>query len=307
MRILVSGSTGLIGAALVSHLEATGHEVVRLIRPQTRDGEGARWDPAAGELDPGLLSGFEAVVNLGGRGLGERRWTNAEKARLWESRVGPTSLLAEAIAAADPRPSVLVNASAVGFYGDGGDDVLTEASPPGTGFLAEMVQAWEGATEPASRAGVRVVLLRSGIVLSTEGGGLAIMLAPFGPGWLSPYRWGLGGPVAGGRQYWSWISLRDEVRAISHLLLDSELSGPVNLVSPSPVTHREFVRSVGRALRRPTVIPIPRFAPALVLGRELVKAMILDGQRAVPQRLLEDGFRFVDEDLDEAMKEALEK
>ena len=307
MKVLVSGSTGLIGTALVPELTAAGHEVVRLIRPQTRAAEGLRWDPAEGRLDPGLLSGFHAVVNLCGRSLGAHRWSDSEKARLWESRVATTSLLAEAIAAAGPRPDVLINASAVGVYGDGGDAVLTETSPPGGGFLAELIQAWEAATDAASRAGTRVVLVRSGIVLSADGGGLATMLAPFGPRWLSPYRWGLGGPVAGGRQYWSWISRRDEVRAITHLLGSSELSGPVNLVSPNPVTHRRFVKAVGRALRRPTVIPIPPFVPALVLGSELVRALIVEGQRAVPERLLDDGFTFLDEDLDAAMKAALGK
>jgi uncharacterized protein len=305
VRILISGSTGTIGSALVAALEERGDEVARLVRPETTGADGVPWDPASGDLDPSLVSGFDAVVNLSGRSIGERRWSAAEKALLWESRVPLTAAIAGAVAAASPRPSVVVNASAVGYYGDGGDTVLDEESPAGTGFLADLVKAWEGATEPAAEAGARVVAVRSGIVLSTAGGALGRMLAPLGPRWLSPYRWGLGGPVGGGRQYWSWISLGDHVRGLVHLLAASALSGPVNLTSPWPVTNREFTKAMGRALRRPTVMPIPGFVVKAVLGSELARALVLEGQRVVPTRLSDDGFEFRDTDLEGALRDAL--
>lgn len=307
VRFLIAGSTGVIGSALVDRLRGEGHEVVRLVRPQTdADADGIPWNPPD-HLDSSLLGGFDGVVNLAGRSLGQRRWSGDEKRLLWESRADTTRLLAEGIAAAEPRPRVLVNASAVGFYGDGGDAVLTEGSPKGEGFLADLVAAWEAATEPAAAAGIRVAMARSGIVLSPEGGALGRLLAPFGPKWLSPYRWGLGGVVAGGRMYWSWISLGDELAAMRHLLLESDLGGPVNLVAPRPVTNREFIKALGRALRRPTVMPIPGFVLKIVLGGELADALVLQGQRAVPTRLEGEGFEFGYTDLDEAMREALKE
>jgi hypothetical protein len=305
MRFLIAGSTGVIGSALFDRLRGEGHEVVRLVRPQTEEGaEGIPWDPPD-HLDSSLLGGFDGVVSLAGRSIGQRRWSDEEKRLLWESRVDTTRLLAEALADAEPRPRVLVNASAVGFYGDGGDAVLTEGSPKGEGFLADLVAAWEAATEPATSAGVRVAMTRSGIVLSPDGGALGRLLAPFGPKWLSPYRWGLGGPVAGGRMYWSWISFDDELAAMRHLLIESDLGGPVNLVAPNPVTNREFIKAVSRALRRPAVMPIPGFVLEIVLGGELADALVLQGQRAVPARLEGDGFEFADTDLDDAMAKAL--
>jgi len=303
MRFLIAGSSGFLGSALVGRLRSEGHDVVRLVRPETT-AEGVPWDPPH-RLDPASIGGFDGVVNLAGRSIGERRWSEREKHLVWESRVDTTRLLAEAIAVMAARPAVLVNASAVGYYGDGGDAVLTEGSPRGVGFLADLTAAWEGATGSAVDAGVRVVTVRSGIVLGTQGGAMRRLLAPFGPRWLSPYRWGLGGPVAGGDMYWSWISLVDEVSAIRHLLIESSLSGPVNLVAPQPVTNREFVKALGRALRRPTVIPIPGFVLKMILGSELADAVVLQGQRAVPARLEGDGFEFADADLDRAMEDAL--
>jgi len=303
MRILVAGSSGLIGSALVNALVGDGHELVRLVRPGSPHA-GIPWDPSAMSLGAGALQGVDAVVNLAGRGIGAHRWSKEEKARLWDSRVAPTRLLAARLAESHPRPGVLLNASAVGFYGDGGEQVLTEEAGAGSGFLADLCRAWEEAAAPATAAGVRVVNLRSGIVLSQAGGALGRLLAPLGPRWLSPYRWGLGGPVAGGRQYWSWISLDDEVRAMRHLL-GSRLSGPVNLTAPTPVTNREFIRALGRALHRPAVLPIPGFVVRIVLGSELAKALVLDGQRAVPTRLIADGFEFHDTDVTKALATAL--
>ncbi|MEX1207738.1 MAG: TIGR01777 family oxidoreductase [Acidimicrobiia bacterium] len=303
MRFLIAGSSGLIGSALADSLIGEGHEVVRLVRPDT-NADGIPWDPP-NPLAPHMVEGFDGVANFGGRSIGERRWSDREKRLLWDSRVGPTRVLAEALAATTARPAVLVNGSAIGFFGDGGDRVLTDDAPKGEGFLTDLTAAWEAATAPASAVGIRVVTPRSGIVLSPDGGALGRLLAPFGPRWLSPYRWGLGGPVAGGKMYWSWISLRDEVAGIRHLLVDSQLAGPVNLVSPQPVTNRVFIKTLGRVIRRPTVMPIPGFVLKVVLGSELADALVLEGQRAVPARLQADGFVFTDTDLELAMREAL--
>ncbi len=303
MRFLLAGSSGLIGSALADHLAGSGHDVARLVRPESAS-PGIPWDPAVGDLDPAAFDGVDVVVNLAGRSIGERRWSDREKRLLWDSRVGATRLLAETIAARPTRPSVLVNASAVGYYGDGGDRVLTEADPAGSGFFPDLCTAWEQATLPAADAGVRVVSMRTGIVLSDRGGVVSRLLAPLGPRWLSPYRWGLGGPVAGGRQYWSWLSLADAIRAID-LLIAGDLVGPVNVTTPTPVTNREFTKALGRALHRPTVVPIPGFVVKAVLGSELARATVLEGQRAVPARLDAAGFEFRETDLDAALREAL--
>lgn len=290
MHVAIAGSSGLIGSALVIELEAAGHRVMRLVRPDTA-GEGISWDPAAGSIDASALEGVDAVINLAGRSIGERRWSKREKRLLVDSRLDSTALLAETVASMATPPSVLLNASAIGIYGDRGDQELDESSPPGSGFLADLTARWEAATQPATAAGVRVVHLRTGIVLSTQGGALGRMLAPFGPRWLSPFRWGLGGRVGNGRQVWSWISLTDQVRAIVHLLT-SELDGPVNLTGPAPVTNRDFTKALGSALRRPTVLWIPGFVLKLVLGSELANALVLDSARVLPARLLADGFEF---------------
>jgi len=303
MRYLIAGSSGLIGTALAAHLAEGGHDVDRLVRSDS-PGSGIPWDPAGGVLDPSALDGVDVVVNLSGRSIGERRWSDEEKRLLRDSRVDATRLLAETIATRADRPSVLINASAVGFYGDGGDRVLTEQDAPGSGFFPELCTAWEAATSAAAESGVRVVSLRTGIVLSDRGGVVSRLLAPLGPRWISPYRWGLGGPVAGGRQYWSWLSLADAIRAIDHLVA-SDLTGPVNMMTPNPVTNREFTKALGRALHRPTVLPIPGFVVKAVLGSELARATVLEGQRAVPARLSADGFEFRDVDLDEALRRAL--
>lgn len=303
MRVVIAGSSGVIGSAVAEALRLRGDEVVRLVRPAS-PGSGVAWDPATGTIDTAGIDGADAVVNLAGRSIGARRWTSAEKRLLWDSRVDSTSLLAETVAVLERPPSLFLNASAVGYYGDGGDAVLTEESSAGSGFLSDLTVAWEAATAPASSAGCAVALLRSGIVLSLSGGALGRLLAPFGPRWLSPFRWGVGGRVGRGRQWWSWITLADEVRAILHIL-DNGLSGPINLVSEQPVTNREFTRALGRALRRPTAIPIPEFVLRAILGSGLARSLVLEGQRVVPAALLRSGFEFTTSDVEEGLWEAL--
>ena len=303
MRIVVAGSSGLIGTALVPVLQAAGHRVDRLVRPGSGS-SGIAWDPAAGTIDAAALDGASAVVNLAGRSIGERRWDETEWRLLRDSRIGPTALLAGALAGLRRPPAVLLNASAVGFYGHRPGERLTEESGPGAGFFPELCGAWEAATAPAAAAGVRVAWLRSGVVLSGRGGALRRLLAPLGPAWLSPYRWGLGGWLGDGRQVWSWITLEDEVRAIVHLL-GSGLAGPVNLTSPEPADNRRFVKAVGNALRRPVWLPIPRVVPRLVLGRSLADALLFDSAAAHPARLEADGFRFLYPQVEGALAAAL--
>jgi uncharacterized protein (TIGR01777 family) len=304
MHIVISGSSGLIGTALVSALEDAGHRVTPLLRAATAgERDGVFWDPVAGVIAADAWVGVDAVINLSGRSIGEHRWTKAEKELIRSSRVDSTRLLADALAGLERPPRVLLNASAMGIYGDCGDAALAESEAPGEGFFPEVCAAWENATAAASSVGIRVVNLRTSIVLSGRGGALGRLLAPFGPSWLSPYRWGLGGWIGNGRQWWSWISMRDQVRAILHLL-DSELAGPVNLSSPEPVTNKVFLKAVGSALRRPVWLPIPKFVLRLVLGSGLAKATLFDSQRVIPQRLLDDGFTFEDTDITAALRTA---
>jgi hypothetical protein len=293
MRILISGSSGLIGSALVPRLRAAGHEVVRLVRGAVSpDGPSIPWDPGRGALDRAALAGVEAAVHLAGEDVSSERWTAEKKARIRDSRVVGTRLLAEALAALPRPPAVLVSASALGFYGDRGDETLTEDSAPGRGFLATVCQQWEAATAPAAAAGVRVVLLRLGVVLSPAGGVLARLLGPF--------RLGLGGPVGSGRQYVSWITLDDTLGAVEHVLARDALRGPVNAVSPTPVTQLEFARTLGRVLGRPTLVPVPAFALRLMFG-EMADEMLLASARLEPARLLAAGYVFRHPTLEEAL------
>jgi uncharacterized protein (TIGR01777 family) len=283
VNVAVAGSSGLIGTALVAALREGGHRVVRLVRHGEPGPDEVRWDPAAGVLDRASLSGIDAAINLAGENLASGRWSSARKRRLVESRTGTTRLLAETLAGLDPRPRVLVNASAIGYYGDRGDQPLTEDSAQGAGFLAELCAAWEQATAPAVTAGIRVVLLRIGVVLSPEGGALAKMLPSF--------RLGLGARVGDGRQFLSWIGRDDLVRAILFALEQDELSGPVNGVAPSPVRNAELTRTLGQVLRRPAFFVAPAFVLRAALG-EMARETLLSGARVLPQKLESAGFRF---------------
>lgn len=299
MRILVSGSTGLVGSALVPLLTSGGHEVVRLVRgapqPGARD---IHWDPDAGKLDEAALEGIDAVVHLAGESIASGRWTAAKKTRIRDSRVRGTRLLSEALARRQQPPRVLVSASAIGYYGDRGEELLTEDSPVGTGFLAEVCRDWEQATEPAAAKGIRVVNLRFGVILTPAGGALAKMLFPF--------RMGVGGKIGSGRQYTSWIALDDAIGAVQHALVNEAVRGPVNGVAPRPVTNLEFTKTLGRVLGRPTIFPMPAFAARLAFG-EMAQELLLAGARVEPARLGQTGYRFRYPDLEGALRHLLGK
>lgn len=297
MRIVVSGASGLIGTPLVDTLTAAGHHVTRLVRRPARAGE-ATWDPRAGSLDVSVLEGCDAVINLSGAGIGDRRWTESYKREILDSRTATTGLLARTIAGLTAKPSVFLSGSAIGIYGVRGDEVLDESSSHGTGFLADVCERWEAAAAPATAAGVRTVLLRTGIVLSPKGGALKKLLAVF--------RLGAGGKFGDGRQWQSWISIDDEIGAIVHLL-GSRASGAVNLTAPNPVTNAEFTRVLARALRRPAIFPVPKFGPALLLGSELADALLYTGQRVVPKALSGDGFTFRHATLEAALADLLKR
>lgn len=298
MRVAITGASGLIGSALARSLEHGGHEVVRLVRGRTTAAGQVGWDPIAGRLDPGDLVGVDGVVHLAGAGIGDRRWTRDRRREILESRTKSTALLAAVLPVLEPSPAVLLSGSAIGYYGDRGDDTLTELSGPGSGFLAEVCQAWEAEAAPVADAGIRTVLLRTGIVQSADAGALAKV--------LPLYRLGLGGRLGTGRNWWSWITIGDEVRAIRHLL-DSSVSGPVNLVSPNPVTNADHARTLARVLNRPAFAAVPRFAPRLALGAELADELLFSSQRVVPAALLDDGFTFDQPDLEPALRQLLRR
>jgi hypothetical protein len=296
MRILLTGSSGLIGQALLSFLAADGHTVVRLTRsPAT--GRHILWNPDAGTIDPEDLEDFDAAVHLAGETI-VGRWTAEKKARILDSRVKGTRLLSESLGHLRKRPTVLVSASAIGYYGDRGDEVLDEKSSPGSLFLSEVATAWEAATEPAARNGIRVVNLRVGFVLSKAGGGLATMLLPF--------KLGVGGRVGSGRQYLSWIAIDDVVGAVWHAVLSDAVRGPVNAVAPHPVTNRGFTKTLGRVLWRPTIFPLPAFAARLVFG-EMADNLLLASTRVEPARLLATDYEFRFPQLEDALRHVLGK
>lgn len=296
MRIAITGSTGLIGSALSRHLTAGGHEVVPVVRSEPKSGE-IGWSPSEGRLDAADLAGVDAVIHLAGAGIGDHRWTDEYKQVLIDSRVDGTTLLADRLAELGGEgPATLVSGSAIGFYGDRGDEVLDESSTSGEGFLADICRRWEAATGSAEAAGVRVVHVRTGIVLTPDGGALKKMLPIF--------KLGAGGKFGSGRQWMSWISLTDEVRAIEHLLT-SGVSGPVNLTAPQPVRNSEFADTLGDVLGRPTILPVPKFGPKLLLGGELADALLFDGQRVHPTVLAGDGFEFAHADLASALRAEL--
>jgi uncharacterized protein (TIGR01777 family) len=299
MKVLVSGSSGLVGSALVRKLEGSGSHVGRLVRTSSASSLDVPWKPGE-PLDPDLICGFDAVVHLAGRNLAGR-WNDRMKREICESRLLGTATIARAVASAFRacgRPSVLVSASAIGYYGSRGSELLTESSSSGTGFLAELCRDWESAASPAAEAGVRLVLPRLGVVLSGKGGALARLLPNF--------RLGLGGRVGNGRQYWSWIALEDVVGAIEFALANRALAGPVNLTAPNPVTNAAFTTALARALRRPAVFPVPAFALRLALG-EMADEALLASQRVQPEKLLKAGFRFIHPQLDEALEQICER
>lgn len=299
MRVAVAGASGLIGTALVGYLESCGHQVVRLVRDRASRTDGARyWNPAIGEIDDDALDGIDGVVNLAGAGIGDRRWNERRKRELRLSRVDATELLVEAMGAAATPPSVLVAGSAVGIYGDRGDEVLNEQSGPGKGFLATLTADWEAAALEAESAGIRVVLARTGLVVAEN--------APFLTRMLPLFKLGLGGSLGNGQQWWPWIDLEDEVRALA-FLLESDIAGPVNLCAPNPVTNKEFTQALASVLRRPAALAVPRFGPRLLLGKELADELLFSSTRALPEALTAAGFQFQHSDLRSTLGETIER
>lgn len=295
MRIAITGSSGLIGTALVRSLRADGHDVVRLVRRPPRAEDEVRWEPKRQWVDTEGLAGCAAVVHLAGAGIGDHRWTDAYKKELRDSRVLGTSAIAEAVASLDTPPRVLVSGSAIGFYGDTGERAVDESAPPGEGFLADLCQEWEEAAGAAQEAGVRTVFARTGLVVAGEGGAWGRLFPLF--------RLGLGGRMGSGRQYWSFVALDDHIAALRHILAAEELVGPVNLTAPEPVTNREVTAAMGRVMGRPTLLSVP--APALRLALGELSGEVLGSVRAVPRRLLDSGFSFARPGIEEALRAAL--
>lgn len=293
MRVLVSGASGWIGTPWCRSLANEGHEVVALVRRPARGANEVSWDPAAGRLDPGALEGFDAVVHLAGAGIADARWTAARREEIVASRVRSTDLLARALATLRTRPRVLVSMSATGWYGDRGDEALSESSGPGTGFLAGVARAWEAAAAPAAAAGIRVAHPRLGLVLEATGGALGAML-PIA-------RLGLAGPLGSGRQWWSWVTRADVLRALRFALEHDALAGPFNVVAPDPRRNADFTHALGRALHRPAVLPAPAFALRLAMGRDFADELLLASARVAPAALLAAGFAFRDADLEGAL------
>lgn len=292
MRVAITGASGFIGGSLVHHLRHAGHTVLTIGRPRSGGTQpDIKWD-AATTLDAAALEGVEAVVHLAGESIAQR-WTDEARRAIRESRVQGTALLARTLASLDHAPSVLVSMSAIGIYGDRGDEQLDESATTGDGFLAEVGRAWEAAADPARVAGIRVVHPRLGIALSPDGGALAKLIPIFSLG--------VGGQIGSGRQWMSWISRTDLVRALAFMLTEAALAGPVNLVAPAPVTNAEFTDVLGRVLRRPTIVPVPAFAIKLLYG-EMGEATVIEGQRVVPTRLQEAGFTFAHRDLEAALR-----
>jgi hypothetical protein len=294
LRILISGASGPVGAALVPFLKTQGHTVTRLVRTSARGQDQILWDPAR-PLSPDSVSGFDAVIHLAGESI-VGRWTGGKKQRILDSRTQGTSHLAEAAAKAAQRPRVFISASAVGYYGDRGDEILRENSPSGGGFAAEICRQWEAATQLAANAGIRTALMRLGVVMSADGGALPKMLPPF--------RLGLGGRLGSGRQWWSWVAVQDVVGAMDHVLNHDELQGPVNTVAPNPVSNAEFTTTLASVLKRPAIFPMPAFAVRLIFG-QMGTELFLASQRVEPAKLAASGYQFQHPDLKNALQEIL--
>jgi uncharacterized protein (TIGR01777 family) len=296
MNIAITGSTGLLGSALIDALQAEGRSISRVVRrPSATSANDILWDPARGSIESKKFNDIDAVVHLAGESVAQR-WTTARKKEILESRVRGTTLLCQTLASLPSKPSVLISASAIGYYGDRGDEPIDEASSPGDGFLANVCQQWEAATQPARDADIRVVNLRIGVVLTPKGGALAKMLTPF--------RLGVSGVLGGGRQYMSWIALDDLVRIIQFALHAAAISGPVNAVAPNPVTNREFTKTLGRVLRRPTIFPLPAFAAHLLFS-QMADEVLLAGARVVPGALAAAQFEFTYPQLEPALRHVL--
>lgn len=296
MRIAVTGASGLIGSALVPHLRAVGHEVQRVVRRTATAPDEISWDPAKGTIDLAALNGVDGVVHLAGAGVGDHRWSDSYKREILDSRVDSTNTIVRAMQQVEHRPRVLVSASAIGWYGDTGDRIVDETAPAGTGFLADVVRAWEGASQVAIESGIRVVNPRTGLVVAKSGGAWARMFPLF--------KLGLGGKLGNGKQYWSWISLRDEVCALQFLLEQEHLSGAVNLTGPKPVTNAEVTKVMGQVLGRPTLLPAPQFALKAALGE--FSTEVLGSARVVPAVLEQAQFRFQDPTIESAIRTALD-
>jgi hypothetical protein len=295
MRVLIAGASGLVGSALIPALEAEGADVTRLVRSSAGAGE-IEWHPNIDQIDGTQLEGFDAVINLAGENIAAGRWTDEVKRKIHDSRVNGTRLLSEAIARLKQRPAVFLCASATGIYGDRGDETLDEQSESGSGFLAGVCREWEQATEPALQAGVRTVTLRFGPILAREGGMLAKLLTPF--------KMGMGGKVGSGKQYISWVAIDDVVNAIKLALNDASLRGPLNIVSPNPVTNEVFTKTLGHVLSRPTALAMPAFAVRLAFG-EMADEMLLTSQRVIPKKLNDAGYEFLQPELEGALRKHL--
>jgi uncharacterized protein (TIGR01777 family) len=297
MKIVISGASGLIGTQLVAKLSSSGHEVIRLVRRSPKSGE-IQWNPKSGTLDAAALEGTDAVIHLSGAGIGDKRWSAAYRKEILDSRTDTTALLAKTIASLPRKPSVFLSGSAIGIYGARNDEQLTEVSTHGTGFLADVCEQWEAAAKPAVDAGVRTVYLRTGIVLSPKGGALKKLLPLF--------KLGVGGKFGNGKQWQSWISIDDEIGAIEYLLT-ANVSGAVNLTAPNPVTNAEFTKVLASVLKRPAIVPVPTFAPKILLGGELADALLFTGQRVIPAALNASGYVFKHTTLESALRSLLSK